>query len=151
MHVQDARIVVTNKFTETIAGMTGNPSYSADRGGGAVAARTVTGPGGPVVYLNHDETASFGPAEIERLVAHEAGHVLIDGRGTEETSGHRDSAETDWQWWLKCLGALAITEFRIERSLAELGYPTAEWATAPAVDQSLLVTNVGCQRGCRPG
>jgi hypothetical protein len=56
--------------------------------------------------------------------------------------GNRDSSETDWQWWLKCLGAQAIVEFRIERSLADLKYSIAESAMPTAVDHSLLVTNV---------
>ena len=107
-----------------------------------MAAKTVTGPGGSVVVLNYNELSSRPPAHIQRTLAHEAGHILIDVRGTEETSGNRDSNETDWQWWLKCLGALAIVELRIERSLADLGYPLAESAMPTALDHSLLITNL---------
>lgn len=141
MRADNARIVVTVNFVDTVAELTGNPSYTAERGGGAVAARTVTGPGGSVVVVNHNELSSRPLADIQRLLAHEAGHILIDARGSEETSGHRDSNESDWQWWLKCLGAQAIVEFRIERSLADLGYPPGESAAATAVDHSLLITN----------
>jgi hypothetical protein len=142
LNADNVRVLATGNFVEAVAEVTGNPSYTADRGGGAVAARTVTGPTGSVVIVNYDEVSSRSPAGIQRLLAHEAGHVRIDARSTEETSGNRDSDEADWQWWLKCLGAQAIVEFRIERSLAELGYPAAEWAAAPHVDHSLLITNV---------
>jgi hypothetical protein len=142
MHVDNARIVVTVDFVRTVADLTGRTSYTTERGGGAVAAKTVTGPVGSIVVLNYSELSSRTPEDIQRVVAHEAGHVLIDARGTEETSGNRDSNETDWQWWLKCLGAQAIVELRIERSLADLGYPIAESAVPTAVDHSLLVTNL---------
>lgn len=142
MNAPDAQVVVTTQFVETVAEMTGNPSYTTERGGGVVAARTVNEPGGPVVVVNYNELSSRPSADIQRLLAHEAGHVLINARGTEEMSGNRDSNETDWQWWLKCLGGLAIVEFRIERSLIDLGYPAAEPAVATAVDNNLLMTNV---------
>ena len=143
MHVDNAaRVVITVDFVRTVAELTGNASYATERGGGAVAAKTVTRPGGSVVVLNYNELASRTSADIQRVLAHEAGHILIDARGTEETSGNRDSSETDWQWWLKALGAQAIVELRIERSLADLGYPIAESAVPTAVDHSLLVTNL---------
>ncbi len=39
----DVRVVATRNFAQTVARATGNPSYTADRGGGVPAARTVTG------------------------------------------------------------------------------------------------------------
>jgi hypothetical protein len=42
INVQDIHVVVTSNFTKTIAQMTGNASYNAGRGGGRVAAKTVT-------------------------------------------------------------------------------------------------------------
>jgi hypothetical protein len=142
MNVDEARIVATANFARTVAELTGNAAYTTERGGGAVAARTVTGPEGSVVVLNYNELSSLSSTDIQRILAHEAGHILIDARRTEETSGNRDSDETDWQWWLKCLGAQAIIELRIERSLTNLGYPAADSTTATAVDHSLLVTNI---------
>jgi hypothetical protein len=142
LNADDVRVLATGNFVETVAEVTGNSSYTADRGGGVAAARTVTGAGGSVVIVNYDEVASRSPADVQRILAHEGGHVRIDARGTEETSGNRDADEADWQWWLKCLGAQAIVEFRIERSLAELGYHAAEWLTPRHVDYSLLITNV---------
>lgn len=142
MYVDNARIVATVNFVRTAAELTENSAYTTERSGGAVAAKTVTGQEGSVVVLNYNELSSRPPADIQRILAHEAGHILIDARRTEETSGNRDPNETDWQWWLKCLGAQAIVELRIERSLTDLGYPAAESATATAVDHSLLVTNV---------
>jgi hypothetical protein len=140
MHADPARIVVTANFAHVVAELTGKRSYTTERGSGAAAAKTVTGPSGSVIVVNYSELSSRPLADIQRLIAHEAGHVLIDARGTEETSGNRDPDEADWQWLLKCLGAQAIVEFRIERSLADLGYPAAELTSA--VENSLLVTNV---------
>ena len=131
MHADNARIVVTVNFVATVTELTGNPSYTAERGTGVVAARTVTGPGGSVVFVNYNELSSRPPADIQRLLAHEAGHILIDAR----------RSEADWQWWLKCLGAQAIVEFRIERSLTDLGYPAGEPTAATAVDRNLLIAN----------
>lgn len=142
LNVSNVRVVATGNFVEAVAEATEDPSYTADRGGGVAAARTVTGPGGSVVIVNYDEVSSRSLAGIQRLLAHEAGHVRIDARGTEETSGNRDSDEADWQSWLKGLGAQAIVEFRIERRLAELGYPAAESTAAHHVDHSLQITNV---------
>jgi len=142
MNVQDIHVVVTSNFAKTVAQMTGNTSYTADRGGGMVAAKTVSGPEGSVVVVNYDVLPSRPPADVQRILAHEGGHVLIDARSTEETSGNRDSTETDWEWCLKCLGAQAIVELRIERSLAELGYAAVEGTEPSSVEHSLLITNV---------
>jgi hypothetical protein len=142
MHAEDVQVIATNNFVQTVARMIEKPSYTAERGSGVVAARTVTGFDGSVVVLNYPELSSLPPGGIERALAHEGGHVLINARGTEETSGNRDRTESDWQWLLKCLGALAIVELRIERSLAELGYEPSG-AAASDVEQSLLVTNIG--------
>jgi hypothetical protein len=142
LNADDVRVVAIRNFAEAVARATGNPTYTADRGSGVAAARTVTGPGGSVVFVNYGEVSSRPPADIQRLLAHEGGHVRIDARVTEETSGNRDPGEADWHWWPKALGAQAIVEFRIEQRLAELGYPAAEWAAADHVDHALQVTNV---------
>jgi hypothetical protein len=142
LQVDDVRVVTTVNFERTVAQLTGNTAYTTARGGGVVAAKTVTGPDGSTVVLNYNELSSRTHADIRRLAAHEAGHVLIDARGTEETSGNRDPGESDWQWLLKALGAQAIVEFRIERSLAELGYLAAQVAAPVAVNHSLIVINV---------
>lgn len=142
MAVDDARVVVAAGFVETVAELTGNSSYTAERGGGAVAAKTVTGPGGSVVVVNYEELRSRPSEDIRRLLAHEAGHIVIASRGVEELSGNRDDDDTEWQWLLKCLTGLAMVELRIERSLAELGYPPAEWSDAAAVDRNMQITNV---------
>jgi hypothetical protein len=140
MHVEDVRVIATSDFVQTVARMTDEPAYTADRGSAVVAAHTVTGPDGSVVVVNYPELSSRPLEDIERTLAHEGGHVLIDASGIEETSGNRDPGETEWQWLLKCLGALAIVELRIERRLAELGY-TPLGAALSYVEQSLLVTN----------
>jgi hypothetical protein len=142
LHVDNARVVTTVNFERIVRELTGGAAYTTGRGGGVVAAKTVTRPDGSTVVLNYNELSSRTPAYIQKLAAHEAGHVLIDARGTEETSGNRDDDESDWQWLLKALGAQAMVELRIERSLAELGYSAAESAAPIAVNHSLIVTNV---------
>jgi len=87
LNADDVRVLATANFVETVAEVTGNSSYTADRGGGVAAARTVTGAGGSVVIVNYDEVASRSRADVQRILAHEGGHVRIDARGTEETSG----------------------------------------------------------------
>jgi hypothetical protein len=141
MHAENARVVVTKNFVGTVVDLTADVSYTVERGSGSVAAKTITKPDGSVVVMDYDELSSRAPADIQRLAAHEGGHVVIDARGGEETSGNRDPGDTDWQWLLKCLGAQAIVEFRIERRLAELGYEAAEWGSVTAVDQGLLTVN----------
>jgi len=141
MQVENARVVATTNFVTKVAELTGNASYTATRGSGAVAAKTITGPDGSVVVMNYDELPPLSLLDIQRLAAHEGGHVVIDARGNEETSGNRDPEDSDWQWLLKALSAQAIVEFRIERRLAELGYGASEWASAASVDQGLLVVN----------
>lgn len=141
MGVENVHVVVTTNFVATVAELTTNTAYTATRGNGAVAAKTITGPDGSIVVLNYGELSSSSPALIQRVAAHEGGHLMIGGRGCEETSGNRDPGDSDWRWLLKCLGATAIVEFRIEKRLAELGYEPAEWGSAASVDQGLLAVN----------
>lgn len=141
MQVDEVRVVATTNFVRKIAELTGNMSYTAERGSGAVAAKTIALQDSSVVVINYDELPSLSLRDIQRLAAHEGGHIVINSRGSEETSGNRDSGDSDWQWLLKCLAAQAIVEFRIERRLAELGYEPAEWGFASAVEQGLLTVN----------
>jgi hypothetical protein len=141
MGVEDVIIVVTNDFASTVAQLSGTSSYNADRGGGVVAAKTIHGPHGPTIVLNFLELSSRSTADIERLLVHEAGHVIIDARSNEGLSGYRETGETDWQWGLKCVGGLAIIEYRIESALAQLGYPPAESTTTTDADHHLYMVN----------
>jgi hypothetical protein len=127
MGITDAQVIVSANFAAKVAEATGDDTYTTDRGSGEVGARTVLGANGSVAIFNYHELKSRTPSVIQRMAAHEAGHIIINDRKTEEMSGNRDAAENIWRWTLKCLGGLAIVEFRIERRLAELGYPVAEW------------------------
>src|SRR4051812_1744109 len=138
----DATVVATPNFAGVVAEMTDNPAYSTARGGGVVAARTITGPSGSVIVLNYPEVATRTSSDIKRLLAHESGHVAINARGTEETAGNRDDEDSDWQWILKCLGAQAIVEMRIERGLADLGFPAAESTAPDDVNTNLKIANI---------
>jgi hypothetical protein len=142
MGIENAQVIVSANFATKVAEVTGEDTYTTDRGSGQVGARTVPGANGSLVIFNYNELKSRTPSAIQRLAAHEAGHIVINDRKTEEMSGNHDATENIWQWTLKCLGGLAIVEFRIERRLAELGYPVAEWgATAASVDDGLLALN----------
>ncbi|MGW5679248.1 hypothetical protein ACWEV4_29910 [Streptomyces sp. NPDC003860] len=77
---------------------------------------------------------------IERLLAHEAGHLHLNERG-EGVEGRRTLADAQWEWLLLCIGAFALDELRIERSLARLGYHVAETATIPSADLALQHLN----------
>ncbi|WP_341716580.1 hypothetical protein QQG74_21615 [Micromonospora sp. FIMYZ51] len=137
----DTPVIATDDFVRTVSDLLGSDSYHADRGGGVVAAKTLHGPNGPTIVVNYTAVAGESTALVERLLAHEGGHVLLNRRGNEELGGHRKNAESDWEWMLKCVAGLAIIEFRIELMLAELGYPPAPSATVDSIDEHLGVTN----------
>lgn len=141
MQVQDVKVIATSNFVSTIAALTGDPSYAAARGGGVVAAKTIPEGEDSTIVLNFDVLSEGSLSAIEHTLAHEAGHVIINRRGNEETSGFRNQTEAEWQWWLKVLGAQAIVENRIERSLIELGYPASESTLPVHVDESLQIVN----------
>jgi hypothetical protein len=141
MGVEDVTVVVTTDFARTVAQFSGASTYNADRGGGVVGARTMYGPDGPTTVLNSPELASRPAADVERLLAHEAGHVIVAARRNEEMSGYREDSETDWEWTLKCVGGLAMIEYRIEKALVQRGYPPAESTPTSDADQHLYAVN----------
>jgi hypothetical protein len=68
------------------------------------------------------------PSDIERLAAHEAGHVLLYSRG-EHASDFQHLVTNEADWHLLCIGSSAAEEFRIESALPKLGY--VPWSEAP--------------------
>jgi hypothetical protein len=137
----DTPVIVTDDFVRTVSDLLGSDSYHADRGGGVVAAKTLKVPGGSAIVVNYTAVDGESATLIERLLAHEGGHVLLDRRGGEELQGHRKNAETDHEWMLKCVAGLAVVEFRIELMLAEMGYPPAPSATVDSIDEHIGITN----------
>ena len=65
----------------------------------------------------------------------------LNRRGNEELTGHRRSAESDWEWLLKFVAGSAMIEFRIELMLAEMGYPPAPSTGIDSIDEHLGTTN----------
>lgn len=135
------RVVFTDAFSNDVARFTGNPSYSADRGAGVVGARTIPAPdGSSVVFVNAGEIRHRASDEVERLLAHEGGHALLNARG-EDLNGRRGLVGPNWQWEMLCLGAFALDEARIETHLRDLGYPPTSTICQEHLEDSLYVLN----------
>ncbi|MER5218277.1 hypothetical protein ABT063_49285 [Streptomyces sp. NPDC002838] len=64
--------------------------------------------------------------------------VVADAEGV---MGRRNLVEADWEWWLLCLGGLALEELRIERQLMHLGYEVAGAGTIDHLTDSLYQLN----------
>ncbi|GAA1817392.1 hypothetical protein [Actinomadura chokoriensis] len=141
MGVADASVIVADDFVSTVNDLTSQQSYSTGRGAGVVAARTIPGDDGSTIVVNGPETRNRSPQLIERLLAHEAGHIWLNER-KERLEGRRRLVGADWEWWLLCIGGLALDELRIERSLADLGYPTANAGTMAYAENALYCLNV---------
>ena len=76
-----AEAVISGEFVTTVRSLTGSSSYHIDRGAGTVGARTLNLPDGPVVIFNWGSLSEVQPLDLERLAAHESGHVLLYSRG----------------------------------------------------------------------
>jgi predicted SprT family Zn-dependent metalloprotease len=121
MGAPEATIIVTDNFVDTVCDLTGNPEYRIERGAGVVAAKTMSTDNGVVIALNASAIRSRDNDMIERLLAHEAGHVLMLERG-EDVRGKQALADgAEWRWLMLCMCALAIDELRIERGPGRTG------------------------------
>jgi hypothetical protein len=120
----DLDVVVTDNFVVTVRDHTEDDSYHADRNGGSVAARTVaTSGGGAVVFANWETLSSLTDAEVERVLAHEAGHASIDVRG--EDAWDEVGTLFPGHYWNSQLGygaAVAIDEYRCEAAVYGAGF-----------------------------
>jgi hypothetical protein len=84
MGLPDLDVVVTDDFVATVQERTEDGDYHDDRNGGSVAARTVTTSVGEVVVVaNWKILSTLTDAEVEWVLAHEAGHASIDARGED--------------------------------------------------------------------
>ena len=140
MSEPDARVVIVDNFVDTVQRLTQNPAYSAGRGAGIVAAKTIHTSTGEVIVFNAPELRNRDNLLLERLAAHEAGHVKLGKRG-EGVIGRQHLVDSEWRWLLMCLGALAIDELRIERGLADLGYPVAMTGDVDYIDEAMFWLN----------
>lgn len=138
MAVSDAAVIVSEHFVETVQRLdpTSGP-YDTDRGFGAVAGRTIHRAGQTTVVLNNEFVSVASMAELERLSAHEGGHVLLQAQNEAAPTAQPDRS-TSGLAWVRVVAELAIEEFRIERRVAELGYPVAGLATPDSINDQLF-------------
>ncbi|MEV0688204.1 hypothetical protein AB0I35_30495 [Nocardia sp. NPDC050378] len=134
-------VIVTDNLVDKVRGLTGDPDYGADRGAGVVGAKTIPTAEDSVIVLNAPEFRRRGAADLERILAHEGGHVLLNRRGETLTGRRHLAGRPQWRWHLLCVGALALDEYRIERALAELGYPTPESCDLDHFEPTMVAVN----------
>ncbi|MBP3042895.1 DUF4157 domain-containing protein [Arthrobacter jiangjiafuii] len=132
----EGTIVATTDFDQAVRTRTGLKKYSSDRGSGAVAAKTV----GDHVIINASVLDAQGHGGLERLVAHESGHVVMNSR-EENGRNYHYLASTQWQWEVIGLAVKGMEEYRIERKLTELGFAPASAAGLDYWDDVLYDTN----------
>lgn len=113
-----ARVVVSGVFDTTVGRLIGHHTYAEDRGAGAVTARTLADPAATIVVNQRAvETQELTVDDLERIAAHEGGHVLMNDR--EEGLGwHQDLATDQVSFHLLTIAAGVIEEYRCEAALA---------------------------------
>ncbi len=141
MRSSSAQIVFAGDFDAAVRSYTGSSTYTADRGTGTVAAKTLKTPHGSVIVVNAVAIEAAEEIAIERLLAHEAGHVLMLKRG-ETLEGHRHLASAEWEWHLLCLAGFALDEARVELAVGAAGYPGTDGASAEHLVEVLHATTV---------
>ncbi|KJK11772.1 hypothetical protein UB45_10985 [Terrabacter sp. 28] len=121
MGVADTFAFVVADFSRVVAELTGDTAYQATKlDGSAAAARTVLHKGQPVVVFS-ELAVSTGAKALERVAAHEAGHVHLHRRGeasTDEMAGGPNQI-------LRGLADIGIEEWRCERAAHMKGYKPA--------------------------
>ncbi|MEV4057077.1 hypothetical protein AB0J55_38225 [Amycolatopsis sp. NPDC049688] len=137
----DAEVLVTSDLQAAVRRLdTSVPAYTTQRGGGEVAGRTVITPEVSVIVLSDQYLRKSSPHDIERILAHEAGHLVL-GESGEEVGSERLSVKPGWRWKLRYIGGTALEEYRIERAMYDLGYGSSEMAESDSVSSSLHVLN----------
>lgn len=123
VHVAEDLAAAVNAEEDTVG-------YDVERGTGVVAGRTSEIDGKIRITLNGPLIQDLEMELVERLAAHEAGHVLLRRR-QETFEGHHDIFERTCDWWLGAIQGSAMEEYRIELALAQLGYGPTD-STEPA-------------------
>lgn len=143
MRSSDLDVHVTNDFVKVVRDIAADAGYHDDRNGGRVAARTVTTAGKSIVVANWAVLADLTNPEVERLLAHEAGHASIDSRG-ESLWGGIDAPFGD-HWWNRQVArgvAVAVDEFRCEAAVYDAGYPPGIGLEDEDVAEGLFGLNI---------
>lgn len=144
MGLHDVPVIATTRFVPTVQHLTSNDEYHDDRNGGSVAARTVTTTDGEIVIVaNWEVMATLTGAEVERIFAHEAGHVSIDGRGEGSTERIADLIPDHyWDFQVAHGVAIALDEYRCEAAAYRAGYPVEEGRDDDGLTDDLFGLNV---------
>ena len=138
MDEPDARVILTDDFVGTIRRLISSDAYSAARGDGVVAGKTVDTDSGPVIVFNAPELRDRGGLV---LIERTAAHVHLITRG-ESTSADKESlVDRHWRWLLLQTGGYALEEYRIERAVIDLGYPVSESGAVEYVGEALTTLN----------
>lgn len=144
MGSSDVDVIVTEDFVKAVQDIAGDGDYHDDRNGGRVAARTVPAQDGrSIVVANWDVLSDLTDLEVERVLAHEAGHVSIESR--DESSWNHVSARFADHWWNQQVAygaAVAIDEFRCEAAVYAAGYPTGPGLADEDVADDLFGLNL---------
>ena len=136
----NAKVTIVDDFVGTVRRVAKDPDYGTDRGPGVVAARTIVTADGPVIVINAPLVRARDAALIERLFAHEGGHVHIGNR-REDAVGRRHLVDSPAEWQLLNAGLVVLDEFRCERTLHEVGYPADEVGTMEDLGNSMHTLN----------
>ncbi|OZC80525.1 hypothetical protein CH274_15245 [Rhodococcus sp. 06-418-5] len=121
---ESAEVVISDNFVSDVRAFLGSATYGTDRGTGIVAAKTIpVAANRQVIVVNAEPVSAMDCQQLSRLLAHEAGHVLIDSR----MEGHPDTRST-WmgEQVLHSLAATALDEYRVEKALYANGFPLAD-------------------------
>lgn len=144
MGASDLDVVVTDDFVATVRHLTGDGLYHDDRNGGGVAARTVTASGGEVaVVANWELLSTLTGAEVERVLAHEAGHASINARGEDAWS--EVGACFPMHYWDSQVGyaaVVAVDEFRCEAGVYRAGYQCGPGRNYEGLSDELFQLNL---------
>lgn len=144
MGAAGTRLVIAADFAARVALLADEEGYGSDRIGGYVGGRAVrTSDGEDVIVVNARALEEdLDVTGAERLVAHEAGHVLIYQANEDvawvETA---DLEDVGWRQVMMALAAAAIEEYRVEKAVMGLGYPVHHDVTLEGVADALMDAN----------
>lgn len=137
-----AEVVISDDFVADVRSLLSSTTYDTARGTNIVAAKTLPiAADRQVIMVNSIPAGGLSLVDLGRLLAHEAGHVLIHSRN----EGHPDLDLRSPQMGehvLHALAATALDEFRVERSLYARGFPSAQEVDWPALGQVATDVNM---------
>ena len=142
--VESVKLILTDDVQGTVRALVPHLStYRTERGSGRVAARVVAEVSPPIVVVDGPLVVEQEPSAAERLLAHEVGHLVLGDRG--EVVGQPllgPIYEGAWKRWLASFGGVSLEEFRIERTLFELGYGASPWRDIAFTSDTLYSANL---------